>query len=75
MSISKSMLLMGNMMMFSYFVPRMIVFRFKKPCRHGKEGYDFCFSLDKRQKLQIKIKEKKNIFGKIKVYFLVFNTL
>lgn len=53
---------MGNMMMFSYFVPRMIVFRFKKPCRHGKEGCDFCFSLDKRQKLQIKIKEKKKHF-------------
>lgn len=63
---------MGNMIMFSYVVPRMIVFRFKKPCRHGKEGYDFCFSLDKRQNYKIK---EKTTFGKIKVYFLVFNTL
>ena len=66
---------MANMMMFSYFVPRMIVFRFKKPCRHGKEGYDFCFSLDKRHKLQIKIKEKKTLLARSKYIFLVFNTL
>lgn len=61
---------MGNMMMFSYFFPRMIVFRFKKPCRHGKEGYAvfvFPWISDKNYK----IKGKKTLLARSKYFFSI----